>query len=248
MCLLLQAPELCSTATSPLKTHQEEQNQALTPPGKAPVAGVRSPSCSRQQASVRGARLHLPNAGASGMCGFFLTYFQATTSIQLIQRTASLMSHKEHTVSHIILGSTLAVSYLCLCSSAGRNLPRSLLGPTVGGDSEGGVFAVPTTLPPNSSRHNKMFSPNKEAELAFRQQLDSISVRHKNLKLVEQRRRLVCRSNMHVLISICMLLQMQSDLFPSRQRKPRNRQLRKPLVVQVREDQTGFFYLTHVVL
>ncbi|XP_023121132.2 protein cramped-like isoform X1 [Amphiprion ocellaris] len=142
------APELCSTATSPLKTNQEEQNQAVTPPGKGPVAGVRSPSCGRQQASVRVARLHLPNAGASG----------------------------------------------------GRNLPRSLLGSTAGCESEGGVFAVPTTLPPNSSRHNRMFSPNKEAELAFRQQLDSIS--------------------------------MQSDLFLSRQRKPRNRQLRKPLVVQ----------------
>ncbi|XP_039980225.1 protein cramped-like isoform X2 [Xiphias gladius] len=142
------APELCSTATSPLKTHQEEQNQALTPPGKGPIAGVRSPSCGRQQASVRGARLHLANAGASG----------------------------------------------------GRNLPRSLLGSTAGSDSEGSVFAVPTTLPPNSSRHNRMFSPNKEAELAFRQQLDSIS--------------------------------MQSDIFLSRQRKPRNRQFRKPLVVQ----------------
>ncbi|KAM9844042.1 protein cramped-like [Aulostomus maculatus] len=142
------APELCSTATSPLKTHQEEQNQAVTPPGKAPVTGVRSPSCGRQQVSVRGARLHLSNVGGSG----------------------------------------------------GRNLPRSLHGSTAASDTEGGVFAVPTTLPPNSSRHNRMFSPNKEAELALRQQLDSIS--------------------------------MQSDLFISRPRKPRNRQLRKPLVVQ----------------
>lgn len=142
------APELCSTATSPLKTSQEEQNQALTPPGKGPIAGVRSPSCGRQQASVRGGRLHVPNVGGSGV----------------------------------------------------RNLPRSLMGVTASGDSEGGVFAVPTTLPPNSSRHNRMFSPNKEAELALRQQLDSIS--------------------------------MQSDLFLSRSRKPRNRQLRKPLVVQ----------------
>uniref|UniRef100_A0A672YMN4 Protein cramped-like n=1 Tax=Sphaeramia orbicularis TaxID=375764 RepID=A0A672YMN4_9TELE len=131
-------PLLCSTATSPLKTHQEEQNQALTPPGKGPVAGVRSPS--------------------------FVSLFFAS------------------------------------CIIGGRNLPRSLLGSTAGSDSEGGVFAVPTTLPPNSSRHNRMFSPNKEAELALRQQLDSIS--------------------------------MQSDLFLSRQRKPRNRQLRKPLVVQ----------------
>uniref|UniRef100_A0A8C1P1Z8 Protein cramped-like n=1 Tax=Cyprinus carpio TaxID=7962 RepID=A0A8C1P1Z8_CYPCA len=56
-------------------------------------------------------------------------------------------------------------------SAGGRNLPRSLL--ASGGDSEG--FAVPTTLPPNSSRQLRMFSPNKEAELAFRQQLDSIS-------------------------------------------------------------------------
>lgn len=69
------------------------------------------------------------------------------------------------------------VSFL-LASSGGRNLPRSLLGSSTAGDSEGGVFAVPTTLPPNSSRHNKMFSPNKEAELALRQQLDSISVSH----------------------------------------------------------------------
>lgn len=55
--------------------------------------------------------------------------------------------------------------------TGGRNLPRSLLASV--GDSEG--FAVPTTLPPNSSRQLRMFSPNKEAELAFRQQLDSIS-------------------------------------------------------------------------
>ncbi|KAK5885190.1 hypothetical protein CesoFtcFv8_018924 [Champsocephalus esox] len=140
------APELCPT--SPLKNHQEEQNQAQTPPGKGPLAGVRSPSFGRQPPSLRGARLHLPNAGVSG----------------------------------------------------GRNLPRSLLGSTAGSEAESGVFAVPTTLPPNSSRHNRMFSPNKEAELALKQQLDSIS--------------------------------MQSDIFLSRQRKPRNRQLRKPLVVQ----------------
>lgn len=69
MCLLRQAPELCSTAPSPLKTHQEEQNQALTPPGKGPIAGVRSPNCGRQQASVRGARLHLPAAGVPGIYG-----------------------------------------------------------------------------------------------------------------------------------------------------------------------------------
>uniref|UniRef100_A0A8C6KF77 Protein cramped-like n=1 Tax=Nothobranchius furzeri TaxID=105023 RepID=A0A8C6KF77_NOTFU len=118
------APEMCSIATSPLKSHQEEQNQALTPPGKGTISGVRSPSCGRQQASVRGARMNTPSAAVSG----------------------------------------------------GRNLPRSLLGSAASGDAEGSVFAVPTTLPPNSSRHNRMFSPNKEAQLAFKQQLDSISV------------------------------------------------------------------------
>lgn len=128
------APELCSTATSPLKPTQEEQSCTL--PGKTPAVGVRSPNYSRQQASLRGAKLILPTAGSSGV----------------------------------------------------RNR-----------DAEGGVFAVPTTLPPNSSRHSRMFSPNKEAELAFRQQLDSIS---------------------------------QSDIFLSKHRKFRSRQLRKPLVVQ----------------
>ncbi|CAB1349399.1 unnamed protein product [Coregonus sp. 'balchen'] len=114
------APELCSTATSPVKPSQEEQS--LTPPGKALAVGVRSPNCGRPQPlGVRAAKLMLPNTGSSG-----------------------------------------------------RNLPRSLL--VSGGDSDGGVFAVPTTLPPNSSRHSRMFSPNKEAELAFRQQLDSISM------------------------------------------------------------------------
>ncbi|KAJ8347207.1 hypothetical protein SKAU_G00286080 [Synaphobranchus kaupii] len=53
-----------------------------------------------------------------------------------------------------------------------RNVPRSLLVPT--GDADSVLFAVPATLPPNS-RHGKMFSPNKEAELALRQQLESIS-------------------------------------------------------------------------
>lgn len=122
--------------------------------------------------------------------------------------------------------------------SGGRNLPRSLLGSTAVGESESSVFAVPTTLPPNSSRHNRMFSPNKEAELAFRQQLDSISVSQNNASFF-----CLCqlyKDIIHVLTSInmCFFLfffsQMQSDLFLSRQRKPRNRQLRKPLVVQVR--------------
>ncbi|CAL9693844.1 unnamed protein product [Knipowitschia caucasica] len=131
-------PDMCSIATSPLKTTAEE-HQAVTPPGKTTLAGIRSPGYSRQQIA-RGGRLLHPNAGG-----------------------------------------------------------RSQLRPLLGSESEGAVFAVPTTLPPNSSRHNRMFSPNKEAELALKQQLDSIS--------------------------------MQSDLF-SRQRKPRNRQLRKPLVVQ----------------
>nr|XP_051686251.1 protein cramped-like isoform X3 [Oryctolagus cuniculus] len=65
------------------------------------------------------------------------------------------------------------------CSSGLRNPPRPLLvaGPssTGSGDSDGGLFAVPTTLPPNS-RHGKLFSPSKEAELSFRQHLNSISM------------------------------------------------------------------------
>lgn len=60
-----------------------------------------------------------------------------------------------------------------------RNPPRPLLVPGPSGtgssDSDGGLFAVPTTLPPNS-RHGKLFSPSKEAELTFRQHLSSISV------------------------------------------------------------------------
>ncbi|KAJ8399874.1 hypothetical protein AAFF_G00406040 [Aldrovandia affinis] len=71
-----------------------------------------------------------------------------------------------------------------------RNLPRSLLVSGASGDTDNGLFAIPTTLPPNS-RHGKMFSPNKEAELAFRQQLQSVSrkfrSRHLRKPLVVQR-------------------------------------------------------------
>ncbi|KAG7492068.1 hypothetical protein MATL_G00010620 [Megalops atlanticus] len=115
------ATELCSTATSPMKPALEEQS--FSPPGKTlQLGGVRSPSCGRQQASLRGGKLLSPNAGSSGA----------------------------------------------------RNLPRSLLVTGATGEADSSLFAIPTMLPPNS-RHGKMFSPNKEAELAFRQQLDSIS-------------------------------------------------------------------------
>ncbi|XP_010003349.1 PREDICTED: protein cramped-like [Chaetura pelagica] len=64
-------------------------------------------------------------------------------------------------------------------SSGLRNLPRPLLvaGPSSSGntDADGELFAVPTTLPPNS-RHGKLFLPSKEAELTFRQHLDTISM------------------------------------------------------------------------
>ncbi|XP_067407521.1 protein cramped-like isoform X2 [Emydura macquarii macquarii] len=60
-----------------------------------------------------------------------------------------------------------------------RNPRRPLLvaGPSSSGsaDADGGLFAIPTTLPPNS-RHGKLFLPSKEAELTFRQHLDTISM------------------------------------------------------------------------
>ncbi|XP_007499399.1 protein cramped-like isoform X3 [Monodelphis domestica] len=64
-------------------------------------------------------------------------------------------------------------------SSGLRNPPRPLLvaapSSSANSDSDGGLFAVPTTLPPNS-RHGKLFSPSKDAELTFRQHLDTISM------------------------------------------------------------------------
>ncbi|XP_076853273.1 protein cramped-like isoform X2 [Brachyhypopomus gauderio] len=121
------ALDVCSVGTSPLKPGQEEQS--LTPPGKAQPGVTRSPSCGRQQHAARSK--FLPNVGGAGA----------------------------------------------------RGLPRSLL--VAGGDGDGAVFAVPTTLPPNSSRHLRMFSPNKEAELAIRQQVDSIS---SDIFLLKQRK------------------------------------------------------------
>uniref|UniRef100_A0AAY4BLI2 Protein cramped-like n=1 Tax=Denticeps clupeoides TaxID=299321 RepID=A0AAY4BLI2_9TELE len=132
------ALEVCSVGTSPIKPGQEDQSSSLTPPGKTPAGGARSPSCGRQQSTTRTAKLLL-----------------------------------------------LADAVFPL---GGRNLSRPLI--VSGCDSDGGVFAVPTTLPPNSSRHSRMFSPNKEAELAFRQQLDSIS---SDIFLPKQRKLGRCR-------------------------------------------------------
>lgn len=52
-----------------------------------------------------------------------------------------------------------------------------MAGPSSSGnaDADGGLFAVPTTLPPNS-RHGKLFLTSKEPELTLRQHLDTISV------------------------------------------------------------------------
>ncbi|XP_069503076.1 protein cramped-like isoform X2 [Ambystoma mexicanum] len=59
-----------------------------------------------------------------------------------------------------------------------RNTSRSLLVSGVPGsgsnDSDGGLFAVPTTLPPNS-RHGKLFSSSKDSEGDLQQHLDTIS-------------------------------------------------------------------------
>ncbi|XP_028561296.2 protein cramped-like isoform X1 [Podarcis muralis] len=64
-------------------------------------------------------------------------------------------------------------------SSGLRNHSGPLLvaGPSgsTSADADGGLFAVPTTLPPNS-RHGKLFLQSKEAELTFRQRLDTISM------------------------------------------------------------------------
>uniref|UniRef100_A0A8C3SJU7 Protein cramped-like n=1 Tax=Chelydra serpentina TaxID=8475 RepID=A0A8C3SJU7_CHESE len=108
-------------------------------------------------------------------------------------------------------------------SSGLRNPPRPLLaaGPSSSGgaDADGGLFAVPTTLPPNS-RHGKLFLPSKEAELTFRQHLDTISMqsdyflpkprrlrnRHLRKPLVVQ-----CRT-LHLLNHIRFLLAHSSNL------------------------------------
>uniref|UniRef100_A0A8D0HJJ7 Protein cramped-like n=1 Tax=Sphenodon punctatus TaxID=8508 RepID=A0A8D0HJJ7_SPHPU len=64
-------------------------------------------------------------------------------------------------------------------SSGLGNPPRPLLVASSSSsgntDADGGLFAVPTTLPPNS-RHGKLFLPSKDAELTFRQHLDTISM------------------------------------------------------------------------
>lgn len=120
-----------------------------------------------------------------------------------------------------------------------RNPPRPLLvaGPSSAGsgDSDGGLFAVPTTLPPNS-RHGKLFSPNKETELTFRQHLNSISVSGAHASLL-----LACPMCVEKTLSGSVLSssQMQSDFFLPKPRKLRNRHLRKPLVVQVRSPSTS---------
>ncbi|MEE6497346.1 hypothetical protein FKM82_002722 [Ascaphus truei] len=60
-------------------------------------------------------------------------------------------------------------------TSGFRNLSHPLLvGNPLTGSADGGVFAVPTMLPPNS-RHAKLSSPSKELEITSRQHLDAIS-------------------------------------------------------------------------
>lgn len=104
---------------------------------------------------------------------------------------------------------------------------------TGSGDSDGGLFAVPTTLPPNS-RHGKLYSPSKETELTFRQHLNSISVSGGHTAPPAGGLHLGTRSHPGAVSS-----QMQSDFFLPKPRKLRNRHLRKPLVVQVRAPTCG---------
>lgn len=57
-----QASDMCSVGTSPIKLGQEEQS--LTPPGKTPAVGTRSPNCGRQQHAARAKTL--PNTAGTG--------------------------------------------------------------------------------------------------------------------------------------------------------------------------------------
>ncbi|XP_014442507.1 protein cramped-like [Tupaia chinensis] len=103
---------------------------------------------------------------------------QATSSPGKVVTVSSRSPRCPRNQSALRSGKTFTPS-CAPCSSGLRNPPGPLLvasPPSAGSsDTDGGLFAVPTTLPPNS-RHGKLFSPSKEAELAFRQHLTSISM------------------------------------------------------------------------
>lgn len=156
-------------------------------------------------------------------------------SWRAVQRILSWFSSQQNSLHHgHVVGTYCCVTLLSAFSGL-RNPPRLLVaGPSSTGssDSDGGLFAVPTTLPPNS-RHGKLFSPSKEAELTFRQHLNSISVSARSYLYARpgSQHLAVWVLRAHMLFA----LQMQSDFFLPKPRKLRNRHLRKPLVVQVRD-------------
>ncbi|KAH0631859.1 hypothetical protein JD844_019742 [Phrynosoma platyrhinos] len=132
-----------------------------------------------------------------------------------------------------------------ICGQCLRNSSRPLLvaDPSSSGsaDTDRSLFAVPTTLPPNS-RHGKLFLQSKEAELSFRQRLDTISrMSPKYATGAQILDFLVSLSSCCPSLRLGITLEpyhitsnglMQSDFFLPKPRKLRSRHLRKPLVVQ----------------
>lgn len=92
------------------------------------------------------------------------------------------------------------------------------------------LAAQPNVFPQQGSRAR----PQTAARL-YQCKTEQCSISYTNCT----KTKLAYRPHAQMLICCFLLffLQMQSDLFLARQRKPRNRQLRKPLVVQVREEQ-----------
>ncbi|XP_067859420.1 protein cramped-like isoform X2 [Heptranchias perlo] len=101
-----------------------------------------------------------------------------TRSPGCVRNTAAIRTNKTVTPTAASGMRNVQKTLVVPCSSGGSGNSSS--------DADSGVFAVPTILPPNS-RHNKMYSPSKESELTFRQQLDSFS-RQPDIYLPKQRK------------------------------------------------------------
>ncbi|KAG8506354.1 Protein cramped-like [Galemys pyrenaicus] len=150
------APEVNTGSAGSTRPAPEEPS--TTPPGKVVAISSRSPRCPRSQTALRG-------SGKS--CSPCCTPSSPGSSVVAEAWGGARPPPRGPAPAAHALPPGLG--------SAPR--PLLLAGPTGtgGGDTDGGLFAVPTTLPPNS-RHGKLFSPGKDAELALRQHLSSISV------------------------------------------------------------------------